>query len=103
MEWKNLSDSELRALNTAICDELKRRHRAKCAAATLEFGVGDLVEFTSDRYGVIRGTIESMGPKNIVVRAEKTNMKWKVTATLVRYIESSHLVSLLGRWPGRPG
>ncbi len=84
-QLKTMSDSELRALNSVLCDEIKHRHNLKNNLASAKLRVGDKVEFQSKR-GRIQGTVTQINPKTIHVDEANGWMKWKVSPSLLKVI-----------------
>lgn len=77
-----LTDSELRILNSEICERLKAANRMKQLVAAAAFRVGDQVSFTARDRGTIRGEIIKIMPKNI--RVKVGNVQWTVSPSLLK-------------------
>lgn len=54
--------------------------------ARAEFRVGDVVCFQNKYHQRIIGRVEAILPKNISVRAEDTNTRWRVSPSLLRRV-----------------
>ena len=73
-----MSRSELELAVEAI--KLRRTQLAKTAAR--KFVRGDSVRFTGKRGATVRGTVEKVNPKTVVVDAGAQG-KWRVTASML--------------------
>jgi len=60
------TDEELRAINTAVIDQLKFNRNRKAAVNRAAFEAGDRVKFTGRR-GVVVGTIKRIKRKKAIV------------------------------------
>ena len=78
-----LSESELRALNTTIVALIKSKVGARVKTATRQFCVGQSVKWDSKRGYPIQGVITKIKVKMIEVDAG-SNGKWNVGATLLK-------------------
>ena len=73
-----MSRSELELVVAAV--KLRRTQLAKSAAR--QFVRGDSVRFTGKRGATVRGTVEKVNPKTVVVDAG-VDGKWRVTASML--------------------
>ena len=76
-----LSSEELKAVRL----ELKAECDYRIQETAFLFRNGDQVEFNGRRGEVIRGHVEKVNQKTIIVRVS-ADQKWKVTATLLRKV-----------------
>ena len=77
------SNDELRLLNQQICDELKTRARTKSREASFALQPGQRASFVSRTGVTIRGTIQSVGPRNSKCVADSGAL-WTVGNTLLK-------------------
>ena len=61
--------------------KLKSQHLAR--QATRNIMKGDIVSFTGRRGQTVSGKVEKVNQKTIIVRDSKTNIVWRVTASMV--------------------
>ncbi len=61
--------------------KLKRQHLAR--QATRNIMKGDIVSFTGRRGQTVQGKVEKVNQKTIIVRDSKSNIVWRVTASMV--------------------
>lgn len=79
----NMSGEQLSELNRLIVDSM----RIEANKATLKFSRGNKVQWVNTRNGVtMTGTVDRIGPKNIVVNCGKDG-NWRVTATLLTLVK----------------
>jgi hypothetical protein len=77
-----LTTDQLRELNRLTATILKGRARE----ARFNFRVGDRVEFTGRSGGVVRGTVDNIGPRNVMVKADDGWTRWRVGPSLLRHV-----------------
>lgn len=82
-EIRNMNNDELNQVIEAI--KLQRTWLARTTARAM--AVGDTVEFDA-RGRTVRGTITKINRKTVVVR-EQGYGQWKVTASLLRVVETA--------------
>ena len=79
-ELHSLTESELRSLNYAVCDQLKQVRNAESARKRRLLAVGDEVSFTG-RNGYTRGTIVRVKRKYALVSVGGTT--WNVPINML--------------------
>jgi hypothetical protein len=77
-----MTREELLALNEVVINTVNAQQRAKNSNAKCSFMVGDPVKF-SGRRGPVEGIVKKINAVNIVVRANKTNVQWSVSPSLL--------------------
>tara|TARA_R110000851_G_scaffold4150_2_gene16992 strand:- start:619 stop:906 length:288 start_codon:yes stop_codon:yes gene_type:complete len=61
--------------------KLKRTHLAKSVARSIV--IGDIVSFQGRRGNLVQGKVTKVNQKTVVVRDSKTQVQWKVTASML--------------------
>jgi DNA-directed RNA polymerase subunit H (RpoH/RPB5) len=74
-----MNSEELNSVVAAV--KLRRTYLARIKAT--EFQVGDSVGFVG-RKGPVRGTIQKVNPKNILVKETNSHTVWRVPATMLK-------------------
>jgi hypothetical protein len=74
-----------------VVEAIKLRRTQLARAVTRAVSVGDIVEFDA-RGRVVRGTVTKVNTKTLQVREDRGGLattNWKVTASLVRAVETA--------------
>ena len=87
MDLSKLSIDELKALNKAVCAEVKQRYDVKASEAAVAFRIGSVVCFDRGRFpfGTLTGVIDKINRKTARVIVEG-GQPWKVSLTLLRTV-----------------
>jgi post-segregation antitoxin (ccd killing protein) len=82
---RELSVDTLRALNTAVCAELRHRSARRQREAMAEYRVGEEVEFDDKRGRPTRATVLAFNRKTMTIREVGNPLqRWRISPTLVR-------------------
>ena len=82
LNLRNMTEAELRQLNSSVVGELRQRRDEKNQNAKSQFRVGDSVKFAG-RHGItVEGNITKINPKTIVVDGG-INGSWKVSPSIL--------------------
>ena len=66
-----------------VIDAIKLKRQYLAREATRSILKGDNVSFQGRRGQRVSGKVEKVNPKTIIVLDSKTNVRWKVSATMV--------------------